>query len=424
LNIRITLLPGLLLLWYSVVGQDKNLQFYYAQAQAAYKAKAYPKFYEMIKEANTLHPYHQGILYQLGLAAALTGHKAEAFVNLKKAILIDTGFKLEGLTDFNSIKATPDFNALLDLQKEWSRPVIHSDTAMILKDRKLHTEGIAFDPANKNFYLGSIHLRKIVKTTLQGPVTDFCESGFDGMTSIFGIKIDDKNKVLWACSSPMPEMEHFDSTARSAVFKFDLTTGKLIEKIQRPHWENDGVFGDLVLSPQGEVFVSDGKNNMIFVVNEKTQQLEPFFTSLEFWNLQGLAFSETGKYLFAADYVKGLYRLDLKSKELISIPCPPDVSLKGIDGLNFYGNSLIAIQNGVSPLRVMRYFLNTDQSQITRFEVIDRKHPAFDEPTMGVIVGNDFYYIANSQWNGYDARHHIKAEDKLEDIVILKYKFR
>jgi len=284
-------------------GQDKNLAYYYNQASEAYRAKAYPKFYEMIKEANLLHPYHQGILYQLGTAAALTGRKAEAIENLKKAILIDASFKLEGLADFNAIKDTPEFRSLLELQREWQRPVIHSDTAFVLHDRSLHTEGIDYDAASKTFYVGSIHKRKIVKVTASGVATDFCPEGIDGMTSIFGIKVDAKKNLLWACSSPMQEMKEYDSAARSAVFKFESSSGKLLEKIQRPKMEKDGVFGDLILNKKGDVFVSDSQTNTVFIINEKTRHLEPFFTSPDFWNIQGLSFSDNEKFLFISDYV-------------------------------------------------------------------------------------------------------------------------
>ncbi len=416
---RIRLIALLLLVGWMAYGQDKDMAYYYNQAREAYRAKSYPKFYEMIKEANKLHPYHQGILYQLGLASALTGRKDEALENLRKAILIDASFKLEGLSDLNSIKDSPDFKKLIDLQKQWQTPVIHSDTAFVIRDRSLHVEGIEYDATHNILYLGSIHKRKIVRVTIRG-AEDFCPEEFNGMTSIFGIKADVKKNVLWACSSPIAEMKDYDSTARSAVFKFELSSGRLLEKIQRPTWEKTGVFGDLVLDGSGTVYVSDSELNMVFVLNEKTLKLEPFFTSIDFMNIQGLAFTPNGKYLFISDYIKGIFRLELKNKTLTQVACDLPVSLKGIDGLLFNDNSLIAIQNGTNPLRVMRYRLNNTMDRVTGFDVIDRKHPAFNEPTIGTIAGNTLYYIANSQWSGYDANHHIKPDDQLQDIVILK----
>ena len=421
------LISFLLFIVFSSTAQ--NLQQYYSDAMAAYKAKNFPQFYEKIKEANKLHPYHQGILYQLGIAATLTGKKSEAIQNLKKAILIDTDFKLEGIADFNSIKDSPEFKKIIALQKEWQTEVVHSEIAFTLRDRDLHTEGIEYDSVRKTFYFGSIHKRKIIKLTPDGRVSDFCSSGFEGMTSVFGIKVDVKRGVLWACTSPMEEMENYDSLARSAVFKFDLSSGKLLHKYQVLLNKNNCVFGDLILSKEGKVIISDSKNNDLYTINEKTNQIEPYYTSTEFWNIQGMAFSPNEKYLFVADYVKGIFRLNIKTRELIEMKNNAEistggVSLKGIDGIYFYNNSLIAIQNGVNPLRATRYFLNKELNEIVGFEIIDRKHPSFGEPTLGVIDGKTLYYIANSQWGGYDNNHHIKPNDQLKDIVILKYSLK
>ena len=387
---------------------------------SAYRAKDYAKFYENIKEANKLRPSHQGILYQLGIAAAMTNHYKEAIENLKKAILINADFKLEGLADLNSIKDTKEFKSLIALQKEWQSQVIHSEIAFTLKDRSLHTEGIEYDAGHKTFYLGSIHKRKIVKVSPDGAATDFCPPAFNGMTSIFGIKVDAKRNILWACSAPIQEMENYDSTSRSAVFKFELSSAKLIHKYEMPLIAKTNVLGDLIMNKSGQVFISDSQGNGIYTVNEKTNKLEPFYSSPDILNMQGLAFSTDEKYLFIADYVKGIYRLELKTKQLIELSINVDASVKGIDGIYFYDRSLIAIQNGVTPLRCTQYFLNKDLDQITRFEIIDRKHPNFGEPTLGVLDGKNFYYIANSQWGGYDDKHQIKPDDQLQDIVVLK----
>jgi hypothetical protein len=173
------------------------------------------------------------------------------------------------------------------------------------------------------------------------------------------------------------------------------------------------------LNQEGIPFISDSKNNIIFTIDENDSILKEFYSSKEFWSIQGVAFSENNQTLFIADYIKGLFALSMKTKNLQQISSAVDVSLKGIDGLTYYNHSLIAIQNGVIPKRVTRYFLDKNERRIERFEIIDRNHPAFNEPTSGTLVGNKFYYVANSQWNGYkDGK--ILASDQLQDIVILK----
>ncbi|HOO09530.1 MAG TPA: hypothetical protein PKW06_06300, partial [Cyclobacteriaceae bacterium] len=234
---------------------------------------------------------------------------------------------------------------------------------------------------------------------------------------VFDVQVDPENNWLWACASPMPEMENYDSTEHSALYKFDLKTGALVAK-----YESRGagpfVFGDLALNAQGQAFVSDGKTNTIFVADEKSGTLQPFYSSEVFWNIQGIAFSSNGRYLFIADYIKGLFRLEVATQELTELDNGTELSLKGIDGLLYYNNSLVAIQNGVVPNRVARYALGPGQARIVGVSIIDKGHPAFNEPTMGCIANGRLYYVANSPWNAYD-KSHVLQPQKTADLVIL-----
>lgn len=396
--------------------QTRDVQYFYTQAKEAYKAKDFPNFYNSIAAAYQLHPYHQVILYNHGIASALAGKPDEAVTFLKKAILINADFDLNN-PDLGGLKNRPDFLALVKLQDELKTPIVHGKRAFVITDRQLHTEGITFDRTTQSFFVGSIHKRKVVRIASNGSTTDFLAQQQDGLTSVMGIKADADRQILWVASSPMPEMENYDSTLSSTVRKFDLKSGKLLATYKLQEAPRS-VLGDLTLDKNGRAFVSDSQNNIIFQVNEGSQSLEKFYDSKDFWNIQGICFSDDGKSLFIADYVKGVLRLDLATKVLHQVDCSLDVSLKGIDGLSLYKNSLIAVQNGVNPLRVMRYYLDKEAEKIVRSEVLDWKHHDFNEPTMGTVVGDAFYYIANSQWGGYE-NGKIKPNDQLQDIVIL-----
>lgn len=407
------------LLIFSAATAQQNFQTYYAQAREAYKGGDFAKFYDMTVKANELHPYHQGALYYRGVASALTNRPDEAIKFLRDAVLVNAQFDLS-IDELKSLSGQKDFEALKSLQQELRLPIVHSDTAFTVKDRTLHLESVAAGEKDGVFYLSSIHKRKILRVDEKGNVSDFTKPGQDGITSLLGIKVDKTKKVLWACSSPMPEMENFDTTSVSLVVKYDLKTGKLLAKYTPDASVKSSVFGDLILNKKGEAFISDTQTNTIYKVNEATQKLEPYFTSSEFWNIQGITFSEDEQFLFIADYIKGVFRLDTKTKVLIQLAKKTLVSLKAIDGLIWYQNSLIAIQNGVVPMRVTRYFLSPALDKIVRFEIIDRAHPAFNEPTNGCVYNNSLYYVANSQWGGYDNNHQLKSVDQLQDIVILR----
>ncbi|HET9052592.1 MAG TPA: hypothetical protein VFM90_00360 [Cyclobacteriaceae bacterium] len=346
--------------------QERNLQFYYTQATEARTAGNYPLFYEMIVQAGMLHPFHQGIQYLRGIACARTNRPEESIRFLKKAILTNAAFDLT-IPDLKPLQGLAGFGKVKALQAELNKPVIHSDTAFILHDRTLHPEAIAVSKGV--LYAASVRKRKIVKVSPSAHVTDFVAAGEHGLTSVLGIKIDEKKNVLWASSSPLPQMENFDSTATSAVFKFDLGSGALLQKFVL---NARAILGDLLLSRKGDVFISDSQTNTLFRLNETSGEPEPYFTSDAFWSLQGITFSDDEQYMFLADYVKGIFRLDMKTKHLVLLENKSEASLKSIDGMLWYKNSLISIQNATTPMRVCRYFLDDGQSAIVKTETIDR----------------------------------------------------
>ncbi|MEJ0054665.1 MAG: hypothetical protein WDN75_02890 [Bacteroidota bacterium] len=276
----------------------------------------------------------QGALYYAGVAAALSSKPEEAVSFLKQSILIDARYDLKN-PDLVSLKERNDFINLVKLQQGLSTPVINSDTAFTVKDRQLHAEGIAYNPGAKTFYLGSIHHRKIVKVDTDGRTTDFIKNPPPETASIFGIKIDGKKKFLWACSSALPETKDYNESIPSNVYKYDLN-GNVISSFAPPSDVKGAIFGDILLSRKDEVYVSDSKNNLILKVNESTRKLERFFESADFLNIQGITFSDDNSIMFVADYMGGVYKLEMKTKRLTKIECLADVAVKGIDGLIFY----------------------------------------------------------------------------------------
>jgi len=156
----------------------------------------------------------------------------------------------------------------------------------------------------------------------------------------------------------------------------------------------------------------------VYIVRQGSDKLDTFFAGEPFVSPQGLDFTRDQQRLFVADYSKGVFVIELKTKKITSIAS--DFTLLGIDGLYSYKDSLIAVQNGVNPQRIIKLTLNKDLSRFDRFETIEVNNPVFDEPTLGVLVKNDFYFVANSQWGAIDESGHLAAEDKLKDPLVLK----
>ncbi len=105
---------------------------------------------------------------------------------------------------------------------------------------------------------------------------------------------------------------------------------------------------------------------------------------------------------------------------MVPIPVPPDLALNGIDGLTIFGRSLIAIQNGILPHRVVRLDLAPGGRKISKAAILEMNHPDFDEPTLGVVADGILYFSADSQGQKFlDTRHPIDPGE-MRDAVILK----
>ena len=63
-----------------------------------------------------------------------------------------------------------------------------------------------------------------------------------------------------------------------------------------------------------------------------------------------------------------------------------------------------------------------DWLSVAGSNAVDSNLSEFDEPTLGVVRGDDFYFVANSHWNRFDAENYLP--DGLSGPIILKIALR
>ena len=130
--------------------------------------------------------------------------------------------------------------------------------------------------------------------------------------------------------------------------------------------------------------------------------LERFMTHPLFRSLQGMAIVPDGRTMYVADYSHGILRVDLVTRTATALRPAPGVTLLGIDGLYLRDGTLIGVQNGVVPARVVRLCLDDAHALVQHIQVLDRNPDLADEPTLAAIVGDSLYYVATSQWEKFD----------------------
>ena len=311
-------------------------------------------------------------------------------------------------------------------QIEGSRPhsnslVATSTIAFTVTEKDAHIESIAYDSKQKTFFLGAIHKHKILQLTPKGQYSDFSSEGKDELYSVLGLRADSKRRTLWACATALPQMQGFTEKeqGKAAVYRYDLDRKKLL---QRYYLKKDGhshVLGEPLVASNGDVYISDSGYPAIYRIRLGSDSLELFLLT-RLRSLQGIAFSADESVLFIADYSSGIHRYTMKTGELLKLVRPETIDMRGTDGLYFYQNKLIAIQNGISPNRVVRFGLDETLTQITDVTILEIGNPIFNEPTTGVIVGSQLFYIANSQWSHYNKDNSIFPMEKLDNTLILR----
>lgn len=285
------------------------------------------------------------------------------------------------------------------------------EVAFRISEKDLIPEGIAYDATSKSFFVSSIHKNKIIRIDERNKVTDFIKSGKEGIGQALGMKVSDGK--LWVCSNTGKG----NAQDRSMVHAFDLASGDLVSKWILPPGEIH-LFNDLALDSHGHVIVSDSDFGAIYRVNPKSSNLELLIKDARLQYVNGITMAPDDAVI--VNTFKGFFKINTATQELKALPFP-NYYVIGIDGLCFYKQSLVGIQNVTYPVSINQYQLNATFDKIESARVLLADHPLFDIPTTGVIVDDWFYFIANSQMKNLD-RDKIKDLAKLKEVLIMKIK--
>ncbi|MCF7840466.1 MAG: hypothetical protein K9N22_06780 [Candidatus Marinimicrobia bacterium] len=378
-----------------------KLQEIYQEGMAAYEDGDFSAYLNAMKRAHDVRPHHPSVVYNLASAQALTGNHDSALFWLNR--FADLGFagRPEHDSDFVSLQPLPLFQAVVQRIAENDFLQGEPEIVFSLSDSTLLTEGIAADSHANTFFISSIHQRKIVKIDGNGEITTFIPSGKYGLGSVFGMAADTTRNLLWATSSILDlgqQNNPGDEIGESGLFAFQLNSGELVHKILLPADTLNHLFGDLTVTPGGDVYVSDGGAGMIFVLKSGDTTLKPLLPSGSIRSPQGLVYFEDHQALILADYATGLYRINLSDGSKHPLALAMLMCLLGIDGLATDGAALYAIQNGIRPHRVIKLTLGWKHNRVLSWEVLAANHPDFDEPTLGVVADGWFYFNGTSQW--------------------------
>ena len=143
-------------------------------------------------------------MYGLASAYALTGRCDSAIGMLNGFAALGYFADVAADSDFIALRGLPGYAGLRRALATNQAPVVRSTVAFTLPEKDLLTEGIAYDPVSKAYFVGSVHQRKILRVAGDGTVSEFVSAARDGIWAPLGMKVDTARQALWVAAAACP----------------------------------------------------------------------------------------------------------------------------------------------------------------------------------------------------------------------------
>ncbi len=388
------------------------------QALEAREAGDGERMLELARRAHRIRPLHTDLSYLVAAALARQGEVEEALDRLESLVRSGLSYRADEAEEFAALEGVPRFDAVVLGFQENARPrgVAH-ELLTVDVEPDFIPEGLAHDARSGDYFVGSVRKRRIVRVRPGAAPFEFAGSDHPGLASVMGMAVDPERRHLWVCSTGMEQTEGLaaELVGRSAVYKFDIDSGQLLVTFHFPQDGRRRTIGDLAVDRYGRVFLSDGRGSGIYTIRPGGDFIETFVSPGEFASPQGIAIPPDGPWIYVADASRGVFRVhrDLRRVEALSVP--EETAILGIDELAWHESGLVAVQNLTFPNRILR--LRLDGRSISRAEVLASNLEVWQEPTLGEVIGDRFYFVANSQWNRFDGNRLPPVEDLARPLV-------
>lgn len=286
-------------------------------------------------------------------------------------------------------------------------------------------ENIAWDKSTDSFLLGSVRNGEVVRLDDSGKRSVFISApkADQKRWGVIDLKTDNDKDILWINTASMPQYDGMtnENLGETALLKYQLSTGKLLKEFSTQA-EKPNLFSLLHVAKNGDVYVLNAFKRSILKLPVGENQLKPLLQLKEYDDVRALTTDDTGRYLYFADYAKGIYAVDLKGQGVVRLGDPDTMVLGGVEDLIYHERGLLVIQNGLQPQRVIRLKLK-NPAQIEKLIPIEAANPNFEVITNGTLTQDHLYYIASSQWSKMDMMGSLLPNEKWTPLKVMRSPF-
>lgn len=267
-------------------------------------------------------------------------------------------------------------------------------TAYPLPGEGTFPEGIAYAPDLGAFFVTGAGSGAIYRVELAtGDATTVLEPGLRGGFTTIGVDV--AGTTLWVAGGGSGEVLRFDGIDAAT---FDAAAGPTRTYASAP--AEATFFNDLVVAPDGTVFVTDSNRPALFHVAPGADEATPFvefagtpFAYVEGFNANGIAITPDGATLIVVQANTGrLYRIDVASRAVTAIDLA-GATVPGGDGLVLDDTTLYVVQNGADQVSVIELSSDLTTGTVARVLADER----LSSSATAVLVG-DRLLVTNAQF--------------------------
>lgn len=330
-------------------------------------AEARTSFLQALETA----PEHPALIMHLAMIDAELGDAAAAVRRLERYAALGATADLGAVEVFAGLAEVEGFAEAAARILDNGRAPAPAEVVATIDDEQLWPEGVAFDAATGDLFVGSMSANKIVTIRSDGTVENFGTSAEDDLLGVLGMTVDEPRRQLWACmGAGSDELQTDGERRRNGVVRYDLESGRLLARYDLADDGINRLLNDVVVAADGTAYVTESNHGSVYRIAPGGAAIEHFRFFPELNYLNGLALSPDDSILYLAA-VEGVFGYLLAEDRVVRLAHGGNVCTVGGDGLCRLGSSLVAVQNQPRlGFRVTRFDLDGTGLAITSAVVL------------------------------------------------------